>query len=280
MGFSEKLAHSFRAAVSSSLGELFWYGLMACGTWLLFYVLCRSAMRHRRIARHDPTAAQVWREIKHSLRSIAIFGLVAAGIVYAALSGWTRLYIHSDYHGWPWFLLSIATMIVVHDTYFYWTHRLMHHRRLFKFFHRTHHLSTSPTPWAAYAFSPSEALVQAGIGPLIVFTIPSHPGAFAIFMIWQITFNVLGHCGYEVLPNWFLKSRSGCILNTVTHHAQHHEKFRANFGLYFNVWDRLMGTNHGEYEERFAAVMAQSGVSASPEMQPGRGSRPTGLTVS
>lgn len=31
---------------------------------------------------------------------------------------------------------------------------------------------------AAYAFSPAEALVQAGIGPLIVFTIPVHPAAF------------------------------------------------------------------------------------------------------
>jgi sterol desaturase/sphingolipid hydroxylase (fatty acid hydroxylase superfamily) len=268
MDISQKLTHSFRAAVSSSLGELFLYGLMACAVWLAFYVVFRSAMRHRRIASHDPTAAQMWREIKHSLRSIAIFGLTAAGIVYAALSGWTRLYIHSDYHGWPWFLASIATMIVVHDTYFYWTHRLMHHRRLFKFFHRTHHLSISPTPWAAYAFSPAEALVQAGIGPLIVFTIPSHPGAFAIFMIWQITFNVLGHCGYEVLPGWFLRSRAGCILNTVTHHAQHHERFRANFSLYFNVWDRLMGTNHVEYEERFAAVMAQSHVLAPRDALP------------
>jgi hypothetical protein len=30
-------------------------------------------------------------------------------------------------------------------------------------------------------------------------------------------------------------------LTTATHHAQHHESFRANFSLHFNVWDRLMG---------------------------------------
>jgi hypothetical protein len=43
---------------------------------------------------------------------------------------------------------------------------------------------------------------------------------------------------------------------SVTHHAQHHEKFRANFGLYFNVWDRLMGTNHRDYEHRLAQAAA------------------------
>jgi sterol desaturase/sphingolipid hydroxylase (fatty acid hydroxylase superfamily) len=259
MPVDQKLNHAFRAAVSSSLGELVWYSGMAFGVWLFFYVAFRTAMRHRRISAHDPTRQQMLREIGQSLRSIAIFGLVAAGIVFAALSGWTKMYLHSDHHGWPWFLASIATMVIVHDTYFYWTHRLMHHRWLFRFFHRTHHLSMSPTPWAAYAFSPAEALVQAGIGPLIIFTIPTHPGAFAIFMIWQITFNVLGHCGYEVLPRWFLRSPAGCILNTVTHHGLHHEKFRSNFSLYFNVWDRLMGTNHADYERRFAQAVGRSG---------------------
>ena len=46
----------------------------------------------------------------------------------------------------------------------------------------------------------------------------------------------------------------GRFLNTPTHHAMHHEKVGANFGLYFNYWDRWFGTNHPEYERRFAAT--------------------------
>jgi sterol desaturase/sphingolipid hydroxylase (fatty acid hydroxylase superfamily) len=210
----------------------------------------------------------VGREILHSLRSIVVFGLVTMAVVAAASAGWTRLYFRVEDYGWPYLVLSIGLMVVLHDTYFYWTHRLMHHRRLFRLLHRTHHLSTSPTPWAAYAFSVPEALIQAGIGPLIVFTIPTHPMAFGLFMLWQITFNVLGHCGYEVLPGWFLRSPAACVLNSVTHHAQHHEKFRSNFGLYFNVWDRLMGTNHPDYEHRIARV---AGIPELPV-----GSEPTG----
>ena len=123
--------------------------------------------------------------------------------------------------------------------------------RLFRRLHRTHHLSTNPTPWAAYSFGTAEAFVQAGIGPLLVFTIPMHAAAFLIFMTWQIVFNVLGHCGYEIFPRWFLRTWAGRLLNTPTHHALHHEKVRGNYGLYFNVWDRLAGTNHPDYEPRF-----------------------------
>ena len=39
---------------------------------------------------------------------------------------------------------------------------------------------------------------------------------------------------------------------------QHHEKFWANYGLYFNVWDQLMGTNHKGYERRFEETTSRS----------------------
>ena len=256
MDLNAHLHTPLQASLRSTLIELFWYALMASAVWLLFYVAFRAAFRHRRVSRGDPTARQVGREIAHSLRSITIFGLATLAMVGAARLGWTRLYYRVEDYGWTWFVLSIGLMLVMHDTYFYWTHRLMHHRRLYRLFHHTHHLSTSPTPWAAYAFSPAEALVQASIGPVIVLTIPVHPTAFAAFMVVQITFNVLGHCGYELFPPWFLRTPAGWVLNSVTHHALHHEKFRSNFGLYFNVWNRLMGTNHRDYEYRFAQTAA------------------------
>jgi Delta7-sterol 5-desaturase len=105
--------------------------------------------------------------------------------------------------------------------------------------------------------------VQAGIAPLVIFTIPIHPAAFAIFMTWQISFNVVGHCGYEIFPKWFLRTPLGYLLNSPTHHALHHEHFRGNFSLYFNVWDRLMGSNCADYEARFEQV---TGADRTPAM--------------
>ena len=263
MTLAQQLERAWRASVGTVVTETFWYFVLACSVWLAFSIIFRRAMRSRKISTKDATAWQMLRELLHSVRSIAIFGLVTALIVLAAINGWTQLYGRVEKFGWTYFYLSIVLMVVVHDTYFYWTHRLMHHPRLYRTFHHTHHLSTNPTPWAAYAFSPWEALVQAGIGPLIIFTMPTHPLAFATFMLWQIGFNVLGHCGYEIFPSWLLRSRVGVVLNSITHHAQHHEKFRANYGLYFNVWDRVMGTNHRDYETRFTEVTSRAAGAVS-----------------
>jgi sterol desaturase/sphingolipid hydroxylase (fatty acid hydroxylase superfamily) len=43
----------------------------------------------------------------------------------------------------------------------------------------------------------------------------------------------------------------------------HHETLRGNYGLYFNVWDRLMGTNHANYESRFVEVTSRTQVPAT-----------------
>lgn len=254
MSLWEKISAAAFAAPVVSLKHGFWYLTLAGFAWLTLHVLFRRASQRRRIAADLPDRRQMQRETLYSLRSLLLFGAVGGLIAFAFLCGWTRMYPRIEERGWGWFFASIALAIVLHDTYFYWTHRLMHHRRLYRLFHHTHHLSTNPSPWAAYAFSPWEALVQAGIGPLIAFTIPIHPLAMMAFMVWQISFNVLGHCGHELFPSWFVRSWCGRILNTPTHHAMHHEKFRANFGLYFNVWDRLMGTNHRRYAERFEAI--------------------------
>ena len=262
MSVGDRLEFAVKVAPFVSLRDAVAYGLLAGAAWMVFRVVFRRAFEGRRISDRGLAAGQISREVLHSVRSIAIFGLVGGFVVFAALSGWTRFYRRIDDHGWPWFFASIALMVLLHDAYFYWTHRLMHHRRLFRFFHRTYHLSTNPTPWAAYAFGPWEAFVQAGIGPLIAFTIPVHPAAFLPFMLWQITFNVLGHGGYEIFPARFLQTPLGRFLNSPTHHALHHEKFRGNYSLYFNVWDRLMGTNHRSYEERFA--LATAGGAAEP----------------
>ncbi|MDB6071628.1 MAG: sterol desaturase family protein [Verrucomicrobiales bacterium] len=35
------------------------------------------------------------------------------------------------------------------------------------------------------------------------------------------------------------------------------QKLKGNYGLYFNIWDRIMGTNLPDYETRFREVMSR-----------------------
>ena len=240
------------------------YFLVAGAAWLLGYLVFHRRWWHRKIIARAPLRADIRRELAYSLLTLVIFGAVGAATVLARKAGYTQMYFRIEKHGWPWFFASIGLTIFLHDAYFYWTHRLLHHRRLFRLFHRAHHLSTNPTPWAAYAFDPLEAVVQASIFPLAVTVMPIHPLAFFVFMVWQITFNVAGHTGYEFHPRWLLDSWLGKVLNTPTNHIMHHEQCRGNFGLYFNFWDRLMGTNQERYEARFREVTSREKFPSPP----------------
>jgi Delta7-sterol 5-desaturase len=234
------------------------YILLAGLAWILAYLFFKRRWLHRKIIAGFPAGSEVRRELCYSLLSLLIFGLMGAvTLSVAALFHWTRIYWRISDHGWGWFWGSIVCVILLHDAYFYWTHRLMHHPRLFPSFHRVHHLSHNPSPWAAYAFDPLEAVVQAGIFPLAAVVMPLHPLAFAIFMLWQIVHNVLGHTGYEFYPSWLMKTPLKRFLNTPTNHVMHHEKMCCNYGIYFNIWDRLMGTNHRDYEKRFCDVTSR-----------------------
>ena len=41
-------------------------------------------------------------------------------------------------------------------------------------------------------------------------------------------------------------------------HDLHHAALRCNYDLYFTWWDRLMGTEHPHYRERFDAVVGDT----------------------
>ena len=142
-------------------------------------------------------------------------------------------------------------MLFLHDTYFYWMHRAMHHPTLYKHVHLVHHKSTNPSPWTAYAFHPLEAFLEVMILPLIAFTFPVHAPAIGLFFLFQIAYNVYGHLGFELYPKGFHKHWLGRWVNTSVAHNLHHKKFHGNFGLYFLFWDRLMGTMREDYDTTY-----------------------------
>ncbi len=257
MSFFETLAKYWPAIYISAIESGTRYIVVAGLTYLLLYVFFARWLAGRKISRKPNSFGRMSWEFVYSMRSVVVYGIVGWFTVVCIRMGWTQFYGDIHKFGWPWFLVSIVLAILIHDTHFYWTHRLMHHPKLFRWIHHTHHLSTNPSPWATYSFSVPEAFVQASIAPVIFFILPIHPLAFLTFMFWQVGFSVFGHCGYELYPHWFVRSWLGRIFNTVTHHSQHHEVNRANFSLYFNYWDLLMGTNHQRYAERFSEAVGE-----------------------
>lgn len=227
--------------------HLFFYFATAGGAYVVFHVLLKRRLAARQIQDREPPGAAIRRDIFHSLSSAVIFALVGLLTHQMVKQGWTKLYLQIDRHGWSYFWFSLLALIALHDTWFYWTHRLMHSRRLFPIMHRTHHLSHTPTPWSAMAFHPTEAVVQAIVFPIAAMVLPLHPFVALLWLVYMIVINVWGHLGFELLPAGFRRHWLFRWHNTTTHHDMHHRHVTGNYSLYFNFWDRVMGTNHRDY---------------------------------
>lgn len=223
-------------------------------TFTVFWVVLRSKLTHRIIQKKLSSNNQLIREFLFSMSSIAIFSFISVGIYWAVKNGYTTAYKDIHKYGTLYFILSFPLSVIIHDTYFYWTHRLMHHPKLYKHIHLIHHQSTNPSPWAAYSFHPYEAIIQALIGPILVLVVPMHVYTLIFFGIYQITYNVFGHLSFELFPKGFTRNKFTFWHNTTTHHNMHHRYFYYNYTIYFNVWDRIMGTLHPSYDATFDEV--------------------------
>ncbi len=189
---------------------------------------------------------QMRREIRWSLLSAAIYG-APAGIVAWGWDnlGWTQIYSDiTDYPLWYW-PLSVLLCLIAHDTWFYWTHRLMHRPWWFKAAHAVHHESRPPTAWAAMSFHPWEALTGAIVIPVLVFVIPLHISALATVLMIMTVMGITNHMGWEIFPKFMVNGMLGNWLITATHHQKHHEIYRGNYGLYFRFWDKICNTDAG-----------------------------------
>lgn len=208
-----------------------------------FWLWGKDRLAARRIQQQPLRAARPLRELLFSVLSIALFSVMLLGLWMLDRFDLTAVYWQVSEYGWGWFLLSIVIMALVHDSYYYWAHRFMHHPRVFRRVHKLHHGFHNPTPFASYAFHPLEAIIEvAWILPLALL-MPIHPGALACYVVFLTVLNVISHLGYETYPSWVAR-----WFITSTHHNLHHTRGRGHFMLYFNIWDRLMGTNAHDYE--------------------------------
>jgi len=153
--------------------------------WPIHWALWkRTPKTARRLSKREPTRATIRNEITLSTISAFIYALPAAIVVELWKAGGTAMYsgLPSDVWGWLYLPLSMFIYLFVQDTWFYLTHRIMHHRKLFKWTHEGHHRSVQPTPWASFSFDPIEAASSAWLLPVLALFVPLHVG-MALFLL-------------------------------------------------------------------------------------------------
>ena len=230
------------------------YIVIAGTAFLSFWVLGKRRFAHRRIQSSFPKNSDYRREFFYSALSGLIIACMSWGVFMASKAGHMKLYFNASDYGIPYLIGSILFFWLLHDAYFYWIHRFMHVKGVYKLVHRLHHESRNPSPWAAYAFHPIEAVLETALFPIVLVLVPMHYSAFFVFLVYITLFNVIGHLGYEFYPRGWARGRITKWISTATHHNMHHMLVHKNFGFYLLFWDRVMGTNHERYEDEFDRV--------------------------
>jgi Delta7-sterol 5-desaturase len=230
------------------------YFLFAGIPFLIFYILFPNVFTRNKIQARIAKRKDFIREIRHSLQTTFILAGVGILLLKTPLKEYTQVYDNLSAYPLWWIPVSVILVLLVHDTYFYWMHRTVHHPKLFKQIHSLHHKSVNPSPWASYSFQFAEGVLEAMIAPIIILLIPMHPLSLLLFTLAAFIINVYGHLGYEIAPKWFRHSLLFEIMNTSTHHNIHHAKFNGNYGLYFRIWDRIMGTEHPDYVQEYDEI--------------------------
>ncbi|MDZ4660061.1 MAG: sterol desaturase family protein [Pseudomonadota bacterium] len=203
----------------------------------------RPQWETRKLQDTTPSKKLIWSEIRWSVITSFFFAIPGAIMIESWKLGGTKIYTDYAKYGWIYLFLSIFIYMFLHDTYFYWTHRLMHRPKIFRIFHQVHHESQNPTPWAAFSFHPYEAIIEALILPLLTFFVPIHIGALIFVLTAMTIFGVTNHTGYEIFSAKWMQGLWGKQMITATHHNQHHKNYFCNFGLYFRFWDKFMQTD-------------------------------------
>jgi len=148
---------------------------------------------------------------------------------------------------------QVAVAYLGFDFMFYWSHRLMHHKSLYKHIHKIHHQYHTPIGIACAHEHPIESFIQ-----LLAWWLPI---GFAGFMnknngglhVSTIFFHhcfrwletVDSHSGYEIpfSPMHILP-----FLGSARRHDYHHREFDGNYGATL-FWDWLCGTDKPFWQE-------------------------------
>ncbi|MHA7772414.1 sterol desaturase family protein [Roseibium sp. M-1] len=226
----------FAVLYAASLVVLFATGL----------VMTALNRRHpdRKIQKRAPTHEAV-RDIKSSSKQLMITSCCLAIGLYAQMRGWT-LFAPVPLSWWSvplFFLLSL----VLHDTWFYWGHRILH-TKLFYRFHKPHHMTVTPTVWSNDAGSSVDTLFAHSYYALVLFVVPIPVPVFLAHRLFDQVSAAVGHCGYEHFAS--RSARKPWPMLCTLYHDQHHQYFVYNYANYFSFWDRFCGTIHPTYDEK------------------------------
>lgn len=225
-------------------------------SYFIWYVWWHQSAR--KIQPKMPHLRENIRGVLLSLVSVYIFALcicVPLGNQFF-MSRLSLCDMDDESHTWYYIIWSTAILVILHETYFYWSHRLLHTKFLYNQIHYVHHLARNPSPWSVFLLHPVEAFLQGLFYTMTFLIVPTNWKQLAAFYFVMHLQDMYNHLGYEIYPKGWHKHWLGRWINTAVAHYLHHSgrHGQGNYSFYFLFWDKLMGTEIKLYSKEYERV--------------------------
>jgi sterol desaturase/sphingolipid hydroxylase (fatty acid hydroxylase superfamily) len=138
---------------------------------------------------------------------------------------------------------QLFLFIICEDFIFFWTHYLFHWKWLYIYIHKEHHVYKQPTGVVSVLSDSIESIVQNQVGVWLVPALLPEKHIFTL-MLWlaiRVYQTVNAHCGYD-FPYVSTQYWAPWLMGGARAHDYHHQYGKWNYGSFFTIWDRIMGT--------------------------------------
>jgi Delta7-sterol 5-desaturase len=232
----------------------FMNGAILTVVYLIFWKLFAAKIKNFRIQfKQRADAKQIKREIINSIGASLSGALYGSIVFYLSTKGYTKVYTDINEYNTFFAYSGFFILLIIDDAWFYWTHRLLHHPKIYKYVHAVHHKSIDVTPYTSMSFHVIEPMIASFWIFPVAFIFPMYMPALAVLQVYGLLDNIKSHLGYEFFPKNFNKGWLR-FLSSSTYHNMHHSKFNGNYGVHFRFWDKLCGTEFKDYEHQFDII--------------------------
>ncbi len=211
------------------------------GFYLLLYILKTEGTKGKYDVRWPAKNSPVFL-FRNQVYDNIFWTCGVGGLIWTALEAVTLwLYANHrlpylDWHRHP--VLFVGWILAIpfwREFHFYWIHRVIHWKPLYRRIHYLHHKNINPNPWSGMAMHPVETFLYLSV-VLIHWIIPSHPFHFLFDLQHAALGPACGHHGFEgpILED---KLPTGSYF-----HYLHHRYFECNYGEATFPLDRWFGT--------------------------------------
>ena len=214
---------------------IIWSVLYISAQLFLYSETSRDLVKDLKFNPKYPSKILMLKEMIRSLRGVYICTVYESIVYRLPLSSSKVFNFLQPSEGNPISLLAVVlgglVLYLWGDAHFYFAHRWLHSKWLYKNVHKYHHESYNPTPFSGLSMHWFESMVYFSAAPLLALTgVPLW--LFRLMTKGLLVFPLEGHHGYGT---WEVESSCN--------HYIHHAKFDYNYGS-SPLWDHLLGTDY------------------------------------